>query len=589
MEELDNIYLCYHSRCSLCRFELIAGENIVAVYKSQTSKAFCFGQRRTWDESTSITFIHCQGQCAHPDGKAFVCHTECKAFMANNPSKALLDALTYTFEPLAAVEQRRRQWIQSHIRSSFMSFLKLGPHRLPPELALMVAQYCIRIYAIAAVCLPITQPSIYSIDILVGIWASYVVIDGVQYLASFANQPSDNAQLILSTKAAANVDRMYIAEDHLGIRQVYFGNGDPPRSAFNLLEVWWKTLSLRSSTQLRVYTDSFKIRRFECTISDETFYPTKNVSWLMPEPRPNLFRFHAFTSESQCQLRMSPLTCNNLQTTAYSAYWNSPIFYIQAHSPGEAQGSAIYSDIVARKKKGVWLYMPVDEGEYISQIWKRSRRLTLDLALLMVTNKGRVMMMGPQPKPKPSSYLGPWKWTLLHTSNGNPSRIFFDVTPYGIHKLAFESPEPIQQDQSPVIPIPLSPYPKLGSLDSYFYTFATLENVAEITPCEDKVAGKRSIIGLLFHYSDGTRACVGQFRLDCATTNLVIGTCPKLWLSFDTNDARPYVNGIGVCPAPKPKSHDCLYISWHGKLEWWFTDNQCKLYYKDQSSMQTRM
>lgn len=205
------------------------------------------------------------------------------------------------------------------------------------------------------------------------------------------------------------------------------------------------------------------------------------------------------------------------------------------------------------------------------------------------------MTFGPHSKPNSNFHLGPWNWTLLYTSDGSsPSRMFFDVTPYGIHKLAFESPEP-QCHQIPAIPRPVSAYPESASLDDYFYTSAALENVVEITPCEGKAAGsKQSIIGLLFRYADGHQACVGQFRLDCAGTTLVVvgAASPRLWLSFDKDDdGRPFVSGVGVgvCRAPERESHDCLYVSWDGNLEWWFTYNQCKVYYKSQSSILTRM
>jgi len=180
-------------------------------------------------------------------------------------------------------------------------------------------------------------------------------------------------------------------------------------------------------------------------------------------------------------------------------------------------------------------------------------------------------------------------WTLLYRSDGSPSRMFFDFSPSGVRKVAFESPGPVGDSQSPVIPMPMSPYPEAISLTHYFYTYAALQNVDRITPCESKVAGKRSIIGLLFHYSDGKRACVGQFRLDWAATPLAVADGSILWLSFDSKDGYPFVDGVGVSCPPKAKSEECLYISWDGQLEWWFEDRQCKVYYKDQSSIQTRI
>ncbi|KAI0976397.1 hypothetical protein F4678DRAFT_416920 [Xylaria arbuscula] len=586
---MDPLHLCFHSRCSLCRFELVVGENVAAVTdEGSISKEFRFGQRKIWDESLSITFIHCRGRCQHRDGRASVCHTKCIKFAADKsstfPTKRF-GALAYISEPLAAVEQQRSQWIQSSLQSVFISGLKLATRPLPPELAFMVAQYCTCEYAIAAVWVPTAEPKTFSIEMPHDIWARYVMIDGVRYLASVSNESSSDARLVLSTTAAADVDRMYIAEDHVGIRQVYFGNTTPPGTDRGVPGLWWRSFTLQSNAKIWAYHDGLKVRRFGHTSSDEVSHLSETTAWLVPAARLNL-RFDSFFPKSPTQLRMTSLNCNNPRTTAYSACWGfGSLRYIHTHNAGDSgENLALYNDVVSRNQNAVWLYMPRDEGEYVSHIWKRYGRLTRELALLVVTNRGRVMTLGFQPRRS-------WRqcdWTLLYRSDGSPSCIFFDFSPHGIHKLAFESPEPISDGQFPVIPMPLSPYPESDSTVNYFYTFAVLQNTVKITPCESKVAGKRSIIGLLFHYSDGTQACVGQFRPDRAATHLVVGSSPNLWLSFDTEDGYPFVDGVGVSPPPEPKSQKCLYVSWYGKLEWWFSDRQCKLYYEDQFSVPTK-
>ncbi|KAI3340531.1 hypothetical protein F4824DRAFT_453598 [Ustulina deusta] len=579
LAEPDECYSCFGSRCSFCRFELVLKEKIIAVVDNgKISRPFRFGLRKFWDDSLLITFVHCQGECLHFDGKSSVCHVECLEFTAYKSPTKIFHALAYTFEPSAATEKQRRQWIQS----SFISNLKLGSRSLPQELALMIAQYCIREYAIAAVSLPIAVPNTYPLDILRGIWACYVIIDGAQYFASFANKSSIDAQLILSIEEAVNVDRIYVGEDHLGIRQVYFGNSTPPKLDRSVSELWWRTFSIHDGAQLHIHTDGLKIRYLESLPGDKISHLAKNIAWLTPENRPDLIRFHSLTSRSPTQLRMTSLVCNDPRTTAYSASWDWPILHLHAHIVGESL--AFYNEVVAQRKNALWLYMPRNEGEYISQIWKRSRKLTRELAILIVTNKGRVMMLGPQPQP----YWRPCNWTLLHQSDGTSSRIFFDVSPHGIHKLAFESSQPLSQGQFPIVPTPLSPYPESTSLDDYFYTSTMLENVIELIPCKGKVAGRPSIIGLLFRYSDSNQACVGQFRLDCTATPLVVGNSSKMWLSFDTKDGYPFVDSVGVSRPPKPMSRRCLYISWAGRLEWWFSYRQCKVYYQGQTSVATK-
>lgn len=195
------------------------------------------------------------------------------------------------------------------------------------------------------------------------------------------------------------------------------------------------------------------------------------------------------------------------------------------------------------------------------------------------------MVLGPHPQSFWEEFCN---WTLLHESDGAPSRIFFDIAPSGIHKLGFESPPPGGETSLPTLPTPLSSYPESTSLDDYFYTSAPLENIVEITLCDGTILGRRSIIGLLFRYSDGTRTCVGQFRTDRPTMRLAVNKSTKMWLSFDTEDGYPFVDSVGVCRSPKPMSRTCLYISWVGRLEWWFSYKQCKVYYQGQESISTK-
>ncbi|KAI0433509.1 hypothetical protein F5Y09DRAFT_298597 [Xylaria sp. FL1042] len=576
MSEPDERRPCFDSRCSLCRFELVSGEKIAAVVDGgKVSRVFSFGPRKFWDDSLSITLVRCQGECLHYDGKAFPCHVECLRFAAHKPLTNMFHALAYAFEPVVAAETQRCRWIQLNFASKLSSV-----YRLPRELALMISQYCIREFAISAAWLPITAPNTYSVDLRSEVWARYVIIDGVQYFASLTNQHSADAQLILNIEKAASVDTIYIAEDHLGIQQIHFGNLTLVKPDKNAYKLWWRTISIRDIARLHVNTDGLKIRSFKSFAGDEISRLAENVAWHTPEHRPELIRFHSLNSTSPAQLRMTTILCNSPYTTAYSASWDWSILCLHAHNADK--NLAFYDNV--QTKNALWLYMPIDKGEYISQIWKRFRRLARELALLIITNKGRVMMLGPQPQPH-------WRrcnWTLLHQSKGTSSRMFFDVSPNGIHKLAFESLKPTSQDERPIIPTPLSLYPESTSLDDYFYTSAALENVIEFTPCERNVAGRLSIIGLLFRYSDGTQACIGQFRLDCAAIPLVVANSSRMWLSLDTEDGFPFVKSVGVSQPPRPMSQRCLYVSWVGRLEWWFSHKQCKLYYQSQASIATK-
>ncbi|KAB5536128.1 hypothetical protein GE09DRAFT_1141517 [Coniochaeta sp. 2T2.1] len=179
---------------------------------------------------------------------------------------------------------------------------------------------------------------------LAGIWACYIKIDSIRYFASFADRPSGNAQFIFSSEKATSVRTMYVAEDHLGIRQVHFSDSMPPNTDKGVSGLWWRTFSVHGGSGLRVYTDGLKIRRFVAIPGDVVSHLAENIAWLTPEPRPDLIRFHSYTLNSPTQLRMTSFTCNDSRATAYSACWDGCILYLHTHTVSESQ--AFYNDVL---------------------------------------------------------------------------------------------------------------------------------------------------------------------------------------------------------------------------------------------------
>jgi hypothetical protein len=68
--------------------------------------------------------------------------------------------------------------------------------------------------------------------------------------------------------------------------------------------------------------------------------------------------------------RMIPLVLNEPQTTAYSLCCDHRPYTIRAHLPGEHDPYFYDAGSVAARN-AVWLYMPIDKDEKITQIWIR--------------------------------------------------------------------------------------------------------------------------------------------------------------------------------------------------------------------------
>lgn len=250
-------------------------------------------------------------------------------------------------------------------------------------------------------------------------------------------------------------------------------------------------------------------------------------------------------------------------------------------------------------ERAVWLYMPVGKDEFISEIWKRQGRGGYEMALIVRkqffppdmsqliasqfgTNKGRIAVLG-------SFYVatyGHCTYTLLQKLTSKPSRVSFDVNPTRIRQLAFED-EIFPTSRDPVVPRPLSRCPRSAMFENFIYTSADLENLVEITPCEKTSAGCLAVIGLLLHYSNGDRAAVGQFRLDCAGQPISTRGSHSIWLSFGNKSGCPFVVAFGIFPPPTAPSQIHLEFVCAGRLEWWFSYRQCKIYLGHQESPET--
>ena len=95
------------------------------------------------------------------------------------------------------------------------------------------------------------------------IWARYVKFEGVEYVAALANEPDKEfASLLHAEQPGKTVDVVYVAEDHLGIRQLLFGNSTEAPSVKERSGIWWRPLPLSSKApeliwQTDVSVDSY--------------------------------------------------------------------------------------------------------------------------------------------------------------------------------------------------------------------------------------------------------------------------------------------------------------------------------------------
>lgn len=188
---------------------------------------------------------------------------------------------------------------------------------------------------------------------------------------------------------------------------------------------------------------------------------------------------------------------------------------------------------------------------------------------------------GPQPR------AGWDLWTLLDRPDARAAAISYDKTETGIHKLAFETPQPVQESLYPELLWPSSPYPESSSLQDYFYSSAILDNIVEVAQCQQ--SSEKGISGLLFRSANGCETCVGEIRLDCPRPPVPISRPSDMWLGFAIASRGVFVQRVEFIQPPDENTVTWFKIPIRGRLEWWFSLDQCKIYHEGRASPTTKL
>jgi len=124
-----------------------------------------------------------------------------------------------------------------------------------------------------------------------------------------------------------------------------------------------------------------------CIVSATASGLAQNTSWSTPMPPSELqlLRFHRLSSSDEAHPRMVAFSCDDPAVTGYSACWyGGCVVSLHAHLDGE--DLAFYQDIDAHRDHTLWIYTPLNPGEFVSELWKRTGRIYRDQALVVRTS-----------------------------------------------------------------------------------------------------------------------------------------------------------------------------------------------------------
>lgn len=158
--------------------------------------------------------------------------------------------------------------------------------------------------------------------------------------------------------------------------------------------------------------------------------------------------------------------------------------------------------------------------------------------------------------------------TNIYSCSERPAQIFFEKSPGYIQAFGSAQFDYHQGFHGELRATTFTEPEFTRHSEDSFHSFASLENVVEVTPCRSYAPGPSSIIGMLLLYATGKRACLGQCRLDRLDPPQIVEPGSFLWLGTPSGSHAQVVTcDIGVDP-PSDPALTFFEAGWEGTLEW---------------------
>ncbi|KAF5651316.1 hypothetical protein F25303_4145 [Fusarium sp. NRRL 25303] len=357
----DAPYYCMaDTRCRLCQFELREGDLVISHIGNQRFPMdFKLRMIETVHDSYEWINLHtcARRRCMMQGRRVPFFHHECFCFRLYDISDALTASGEWSFEPPASEISRRSLRIKNLLAIKLRDQLQI---RLPPETLMTITGHLVReCAAITAEEQSLdTAVSDTIVDITQDIYADYTAVDGVRYVKSLYNMTSNSDD-----------------QDHptlLSKRIVFCDKDSPLVGPTPITKSWWRALTISNDTkEISIKSDGIKLRNI--VLSGEAGpKPSNNyVSWADPSHPENVIDIMTLEPIDVVpeRLRMVSFVCNASGTTGYTAVTSgTSVAMIHAHGHDDI---SLYADMDTAYPRAFFMYMPLDDGEYVTEICRR--------------------------------------------------------------------------------------------------------------------------------------------------------------------------------------------------------------------------
>lgn len=195
------------------------------------------------------------------DRQAIGCHPGCieSQQLGDTSRPEFINMVKNDYVPSLLELNRRHRWLQARFTNVLCHMYGFNG-----DVSHMVVLHCLSALTLAHtvhISKMVAVPAGITTILPTGpLWARYIVFEGVSYIAVLSNkrpriQEQEEQQIRKIKPPQGPVDLIYVAHDHLGIREIRFANSKEESTIKTMPGLWWRTLPLLEHTQLQATTD----------------------------------------------------------------------------------------------------------------------------------------------------------------------------------------------------------------------------------------------------------------------------------------------------------------------------------------------
>lgn len=359
---------------------------VVRDYASSFESSLIYTSDHDYDQLYATAIMHCSVcNTLRPGTRQFAFHCSCLYLTSLKNAVDIAHLFGLVHEPSVVEHQQRITWARYRCARALSSSYQHTRPALSFDLWYQIGEHLLR-ECITSNVIASWQPlrHLQSAQVCQPMRLEFTYFEGQRYIGSLRNLESfeSNGGLI-DTK----IDVLYVAQNCGGITQILHMDSMNTPAIESEEGTWWKVIPVTGRSVIYGMSDVSQLPRMLLVRSDDaqgftlrdvstsatTTSCSREIVWSSP---PNLQKLQIEQMRSRASLRMVEVLCQRPNVIGLSARWDQRLRGIYAEKQ-------LKRDKRTHDGRTNWLFMPLDEGEMVAEVWYRRGCSPRDYGLLV--------------------------------------------------------------------------------------------------------------------------------------------------------------------------------------------------------------